>query len=377
MKKLILIFAFLALAVFAGVNKSYGQALTDGAPIGISCTDDALHPVSGKPYDYSAIVNPTGGNFLWWATKDPTFISTTASVTTNNLATRLTVGTDLINASANYGIAGGATNSSSVSITWSDAILSKTDFQGTPDPTGVALSPTFVSVLYDNAVCANNLKVYELNPIKAFTVDIRNIEDATMATLGYTVSDTQCIDVVRTANYVAGGTMHYDFGTNTLYYEVIAANFTNSWTPTFTPGTLGNGQTVSSIQWTYDKPSLWVAGVPPSGWHAATDVVNTSVANTSLGVSIYVRFVIANNTFEGIAAQPVTLAIDGVNSVGEWDIENNATGSAVAICNPGTLNDQVDVATQTINPRPSINENVITIPANGNPQDLIPGDETN
>jgi hypothetical protein len=366
----------LILAVFASVTVAFGQAIHDSSPIGITCKDDALHPLAGKPYDYSVLATPSGGNYLWWATKDPTFVSTAASVTTTNTPTMLTTTTGLTATSGNYGAAG---TNATVTITWSDAILSTTKYQAVPNasPTVANPSPTFVAVLYDNVVCANNMKVYELNPIKAFTVDIKNIEDASMTSLGYTVSDTQCIDNVRSAKYVTGA-MQWDYGFNTLYYEVVAANFTGSWTPTFTTGTLGNGQTTSSLQWTYDKPSTWTGGVPPSGWHAATDAVGTTATDTSVGVSIYVKWVIANNTFEGLAATTVTLAVDGFNSAGEWDIENNTAGSSTPLCNPGTANDKADVASQTINPRPTILENVDTTPTSPTPpQGLIPGNETN
>jgi len=215
MKKQFLLFA---LALCAGVMV-YGQggALHNSIPRPISCLDDAGHPIAGKPYVYEATGTPAGGNFLFWATKDPNFISTAAGVTTNNLGTRLTTPTDLITTSGNYGVAGVATQ---VSITWSDATLNGT-VPGT--------TPTFVAAHYTAPVagCADNFNAWEIQPIKAFIVDVKNVEDALHTVLGYGVVEDQCADIVRSAAY-SGGTVNYDFGTNTLYFEVVAANFSGS-----------------------------------------------------------------------------------------------------------------------------------------------------
>jgi hypothetical protein len=177
------------------------------------------------------------------------------------------------------------------------------------------------------------------------------MENATTAPLAYGATEDQCFDVVRGATY-SGTTIQYDFGTQVLYWEVIAANFTTSWTPTLTLSTLGNGQN-ALIEWTYQNPTVtpWTAA---TNWNAAATVVTTNETSTTTGVSIYVRVTITNATFEGIAATPVTLTVDGVNSVGEWDIENNTLTAAGPLCNVGTLNDGADAATQTLNPRPTV-----------------------
>ncbi|MFA6129051.1 MAG: hypothetical protein WC699_17265 [Bacteroidales bacterium] len=339
-------FLLIALALCAGVMV-YGQnALHNSIPRPISCLDDAGHPIAGKPYVYEASGTPAGGQFLFWATKDPNFIASSGTpvVTTNNLSTRLTTPTDLITTSANYGVAGAATQ---VSITWSDATLNGT-VPGT--------TPTFVAAHYTAPVagCADNFNAWEIQPIKAFIVDVKNIEDGTKTILAYDAAEDQCADIVRSATYAAG-TVNYDFGTNTLYYEVIAANFSGSWTPTLAVVGLDVVE-AAVITWTYELPSTWSA---TTVWNAATAPVtpDATVLDVSLGVSIYVKVVITHNNYEGIAVagRDITLQVDGQNAAGDWDIANNlANGSPSGTCTPAAGADQMDIALQNIKARPVI-----------------------
>ena len=50
---LILVAGMVATSTFAQT------AVTGSAPQPVSCVNDPLHPIAGKPYDYSAILNPT------------------------------------------------------------------------------------------------------------------------------------------------------------------------------------------------------------------------------------------------------------------------------------------------------------------------------
>jgi len=358
MKKQILFLVALLLAIFASATMSFGQALIGSAPRGINCVDDAMHPIAGKKYVYKA-ASTQAGNYTFWSTKDMNFISTVGTTTTTNIATKLTTPADLLTASANYATADATDN---VEITWSDVILNGT----------TTAAPTFVAVNQDGT-CANNLKVWSILPIKAFTVDIRNIDNAnpTGTSKAFDATDDQCFDIVRGAKFnPVSSAMEYNFGTQVLYFEVIAANFTNSWTPTFTLSALGNGQT-AVIEWAYNaaftNPATPV--VVTSGTLSAT-AVTTAATSTSLGVSIFVRVTITNNTFEGIASMPVSLTVDGVNSVNQWDVENNTLVAAGPLCGAGALNDKMDVATQTINPRPTVTPVAPSTP-------FVTGNETN
>jgi hypothetical protein len=347
MKKQVFI---LIVALLCAVT-SYGQvgnSVPGSAPRPISCTDDPLHPIAGRPYIYKALSSPAG-NYTFWATKNTDFIVTNAGVTTNNLAGRLTTPTDLIQTSGNYGAPSATDN---VQITWSDAVLSATD---------PATSPTFVAALTEatGTNCANNFNAWQLVPINAFTVDIQNMDHTTKAAKGYDAAgiESQCFDMVRSAAWNAGQ-MQYNFGTNVLYFEVVAANFTGSWTPTFNLSGLINNQT-AVIEWdvvkTFTNPVTVTSGV------ASATPVTTTETNTSTGVSIYVRVTVSNNRFEGLAATPITLAVDGQNSVGKWDVIN-------ATCTETTGVDQNDTAIQTLDPRPTLTPVAPSAP-------FVPGDQ--
>ncbi|WP_423130329.1 hypothetical protein [Gaoshiqia sp. Z1-71] len=387
MKKQILFLTFLVLAALASVNNAFGQpyAMNGSAPRGVACEDDELHPIAGKFYTYEVSTNPaTGNEITWWATKDPNFITTSGTARTYNTATALTTADgDLIATSGNY--ANSATDATTVAITWTDAILSNTVYQGTPSTTEP--SPTFV-VAYVSGACSDNLKVFEINPIEAFTVDIRNIDNETLGSLDYDTETDQCIDDVSSATYVSGA-MQYEYGWNTFVYEVIAANFSNYYTPIFNLSGLGDTQT-AVIEWTTSAPADWATATWVPYDQTETDVtalprVNVeTTTNTSIGVSIYVRVTVTNNQFENNANDlpngiDITLAVDGVNSVGTYDVNNwieSATpGTYELACAPTTAPDQADTAVQTLLPRPAVTEG--TTSAIGNPGGLIPGDETN
>jgi hypothetical protein len=373
MKKQILFLAMFTMAlIFAGNIKVYGQATLGSNPRGTACVDDELHPIAGKPYTYTLDGNPAGGNFLWWATKDPTFVSTDAAGvrTYNNDATNLltVAGGDLISTSANYMVAGA---SNAVTITWSDALLSNTVYN---------TNPTFLTTLYNNVICADNLKVYQLDPVKAFTVDILNYDGTTP--LAYDIADDQCIDIVSSA-FFNGTAMEYLYGQNIFVYEVIAANFTDSYTPIFDLTGLTaslNAVQTYTLEWTYDAPSTWNASTVFVDYVAnpATTVTVAPTTDTSLGVSIYVRLTVTNNNFEDNATDnptglTFTLAVDGLNSVGDYDV-NNGDGT---LCDNTTITapDMVDTADQTLLPRPSLIEGTIS-PVVPNIE-LIPGNEQN
>jgi hypothetical protein len=322
MKKQIFI---LLMAIFAfSFSSAFGQpgnAINGSAPRGISCVDNAKHPMAGKSYTYTAASNQAG-NFTFWATKDPNFITTVAGppvVTTTNIATKLlttpvapATTPDLLATSANYG---NAAAQATVDITWSDKIIAATDS---------ATSPTFVAVLKDGS-CVNNFDAWMIQPIKAFTVDIRNMNHTTIAPLAFDVKDNQCFDAVKGATWSAGQ-MHYDFGTQVLYFEVIAANFTSSYTPSFKISGLGNGQT-ATLEW--DVVNTFASATAPVAITNATPItsavpVTTALTSTTAGVSIYVRVTIKNNTYEGtlVPVTPITLAVDAQNAVGDYDIDN-------------------------------------------------------
>ncbi|OFX52532.1 MAG: hypothetical protein A2066_17965 [Bacteroidetes bacterium GWB2_41_8] len=342
MKKQILTLVFLVLATFAGTTV-FGQALPGSAPRPlVGCDDDALHPIAGKPYNYVLDATPSGGTYTWWATTDDEFITTSGTTTSTNLATHLlspttaTAGTDLTATGTNYATTGA---SNTVSITWGSTILANTTYD---------TAPTFVVGYYTAPAtdCADNIKVYQIDPKNGFTVDIRNIdmENATTPILAYDAADDQCIDLVRNATFAAGA-MSYNYGTNYFYYEVVAANFSEEWTPEFT-FTGHNAVQTPTIEWTYSAPADFATAT----WNAATTKVTTNETNTSTGVSIYVRVTLENNNYEGTASTPVVLAVAGTNKDGLLDVNNvDCTQPATAAAAAAD-----DTATQTLEPRPAL-----------------------
>lgn len=361
-------FFLLLAALLLGTSFAFGQgAVKNSDPKPTNCITDALHPVAGVPYNYAATVAGGTGTYEWWATKDPNFI-TAPGVT--NMATRLTTTTGLITTSANYGVTG--QTGSTVTITWSDDILSKTKLRTGPSTTTFP-SATFVAVHYTGspAECADNFKVYELDPINAFTVDIKNIEDENYGLIAYDTKDDQCPAGVASATYTVSG-MQYDYGVDYMYYEVVAANFTNFWVPTFTISNTATVQTYT-VEYTYTNPSTWKT-TPPT-WAPVVNGtthfnVDPSVTNTNLGVSVYLRLTLTNHNYEGLALRTIRLAADGQNSVGIWDIVNSATA-----CVQTTGADQNDVAEQDMKARPTV-PSTTTSPITPNTQ-LVPGNEVN
>lgn len=342
------------------MTMAFGQAGPGSAPRGVDCADDPEHPIAGKSYTYEASATPAGGNFTFWATKDQEFIETTSGTTTTNIATRLTTPTDLLATSANYAT---ATTTNTVSITWSDGILAGT---GTTAPK----TPTFVAVHYDalDPNCADNFKVWSIIPMKAFTVDVRNINEADFAPLGYDIEDAQCLDIVRGATYSAGA-MAYNYGTQVLYFEVVGANFTGYYTPNLTVGGLHAVQTYT-IDYTYSNPSTWTTTPPTwTPYVNGTTTFTTNETTTNTGVSTYIRVTVQNNNYEGIANRDVSLTVDAVNSVNEWDIANNTLTDPGPNCDPGTLNDGMDQAVQVLTLRPTLSPTT--------PAAFVPGNNQN
>lgn len=338
--------------VITSTSTVFGQgALKGSAPIPTACTPDALHPTAGVPYVYTLDATPGGGTWTWWATKNTTFMAT-KTIPADSLKQ---ISNQLLPATSdNYGK---ATSSNQVTIAWSDAILGSTKYQG--DGVAPNGTPTFVVAYYTasgtGTDCADNLKVYELDPTFAFTVDVLNLDPVNYlpaATTPYAYSPAQCVDDVQAASYTAAHEILYDYGTNYLYYEFVAANFTGFWIPTFAVTGLDASQTLS-YDYTYSNPTTW--GTTPT-WTplvSGTTPINVdpTVTSTKDGVSVYVRVTVKNNMFETLTPQTVVLTLDGQNSLtpAKWDVVN----SDCALPTPNAA-DKNDVATQTINPRPTV-----------------------
>ncbi len=343
MKQLIL----LVLVTGMVATSAFGQtAVTGSAPQPTTCTDDPLHPIAGKPYDYSAILNPSGGNTYWYATKSTTFVTAGARTAVEIVDD----GTTIQTGASNYRTAGaGASSPTKTSVTWTSGGLKGVD---------ATANPLFMVLEYKGPTCSNNMKVFQILPKNAFTVDILNIKNNGLSPLAYGTNDTQCYADIASAKFVAPN-MVYDYGVNKLYFEVVAANFTGSFTPSFKLSGLKTGQS-ALVEWTVDKTFAGGFNVLGAAQNATTGTtldfagspVTTNVANTSLGVSVYVRVTVTNGLYEGLTDDNVSLAVEAVNAAGDSDIDN-ATCAA-----PATPFE--DVATQTLNMRPTVTSDPAT-----------------
>lgn len=335
MKKQIFILAFLVVAIFASADMSFGQAVHKSAPKALLCTSDAMNPIAGRSYDYTATFNPDGGAAFWYATRSTTLTSAGGRVAT----VETTAGSVVSAVSANYATSitptSGATTSS---INWNSAVIASV----------ADATPLLVVVEYDapTANCANNMKVFSIKPKNAFTIDILSLSSDGATPAAYGAKTTQCAADVLAASYnTTTFSMNMDYGVQTLYFEVIAANFNASFTPSFKLTGLTSGQT-AEIFWGADVAGATTSlGVATEGATIAGTSVTTAATDTRDGVSIIVKVVVNNLKVENTAGETITLAVDAVNAAGLKDVlESDCTENAVF----------ADAASQDITLRPTV-----------------------
>lgn len=400
MKKQILFLAMFTLAlIFAGTNDVVGQLLPGATidPLGCLGSSEPLHPFPGVPYKYT--LDGTQGerkalSYTWWATKDPSFITgpvNIADMNGSNIAGRLTVSPgQLIATSTNYATTTPAATAGSneIEITWSPDILALTQYQATA--ADAPKTSTFVVGYAEGDNCADNIQVFEIAPLPNFTIDIAAIDPADNATTlpwDDNTTATLCVDDVQSAVYnTTTNELDMDYGTNTFYYEVAAANFVKNWTPTFTldqltAGSEGLRTSQTAVLEMFPTLADAIAGSNSLGsntaapWTSAGGTWATGVALTAAnpadaatGVSVFVKVVITNNQEESLASNGFNLAVDAIDNDagGIWDMEDNdCDGSG------GTNEaDQVDKATITVTPRPQL-DNATTPNTIPNPDTYI------
>ena len=342
MKKQLLI---LVVALSATASAAFSQALPGTKPVPLTCSlTDPLQPVAGRPYDYSAIINPTGGNSYWYATKSTTFTSAGVRVATEILADGVAIETSATNYRTS---AASPTSPTTITLTWTSAGLSGID---------ATTSPLFMVVEYSGPTCSNNMKVMQIIPKNAFTVDITNMtHGVSPASLAYGAAESQCYDNVTSAVFNAGK-IDIDYGTNVLYFEVVAANFTNSYKPTLKLTGLQGTQT-ADIDWGYavgTYSNSLATNQTGSPFTTSQFTVTTTAPKTDDGVSIYVRVTVKNHGWEGLGNDNITLAVEAVDASGNKDVDPDCT----------TFTDYGDLAMQTLNARPAITPGTPMIPQN-------------
>ena len=379
MKKQFLVLAIFVLATLASLTSTFAQDITGNVtcptpnPVNPTClSSDALHPIPGTPYLYTITVPNIvsgSGEYTWYVTQNQNFITAGAL---NTASADGDPGTWI----AGVGTGGGTYNNAvggtdKIEITWNSFVH---------DP----LNPVFVVIQVRGTNAAdcpvNNMKVYVIQPVNAFTLDIAAVTDAasgTDITLGATAQS--CFPDVVSAKYdVTNNEVDYNFGTSYLYFMVTAANFSKEWRPSFLLGGLTEGANLQTaeIDWAYSStPTSWNAMIPPTGTYngtwTTTGQVDAKAANGTVGAAgecILVRVTVNHDSFEGIAAEPITLAVDGQTQL---SLATPFKDLHYADCSDDGFTN--DVATHTINPRPNIQD--ATPPATN---DLLPiGDPTN
>lgn len=401
MKKQILILALFVLALFVGTSTAFAQLV----PRPVTClTYDALHPVPGTPYTYMVDVpNITGTSvktYTWFVTQNQKFIELVGTPLVPQLNYTTAFGAEAVTGgkfmAAGTGYATPGSLEPSISITWKSFAY-------------VPSKPLFVVVqaVGDNGVCTpNNLKVYEIKPLFAFTLDIDNLtadgaNDATPIVYGDNMDN--CISDIQSATYdvAAADAVIYNYGKNTLYFEVVAANWFDRWKLSTMLGGLDAKQT-AQIDWAYapDRSvAIDYAGIttwnvveaagatngtfPTSGAGVLVAPQNGTNSVDKVGESIIIRVIVDHGSMsEGITDNVITLAVDGVLyhettlGSGDFDLAGVTTEEgdihfeegpiATPVCPYFDLFDN-DIAIQTIVSRPEVQSKTDITPNDINP----------
>jgi hypothetical protein len=360
MKKqlLIVLMAFFVI----GFSSTYGQTVTCPIPRTVDpvcLPSDALHPVAGTPYNYIiSVPTPVGTKeYTWFVTQDPAFMA--AGVLTANREDPIP---SLHVAATGTGYNNPLTGSNTLSITWKSFVN---------DP----LLPVFVVIHVKNTastsdLCVtNNVKVFKILPVNAFTLDIANVTAAAVGA-GYETPIDRCIHDVVTATYDATAPegVIYDFGVDYLYYVVTAANFSISWKPSVQLTGVDAQEAITAVEWALPTDFAFVTPHAMSltaGTYTSTDPVPVQAAGGfvgSAGECILIRVTIDHTTpglqYQGLTDETITLAVDGITDIASAtpipDVHYSST-LPVPNSNCGLPDGFLfDKAVQTLKPRPDI-----------------------
>jgi hypothetical protein len=345
MKKQILILVLAIIAI--GFSSSvYAQPLV---PRALECIDltDPLNVVAGQPYTYDVNVpTPVGTKtYHWFVTQDVNMISAGGVI-----ATIQTVGGPILAAgSASYNDASNLLDE--VTLTFQSFTLNPTEY-------------VFLGILVENTdgtgCVTNNFKVYRIRPVHAFSLDIANVQaDGTVLGADYGANIDNCLAEIVSAQYDAvEDAIDYQFGVNTFYYAVAAANFSGSWQlrVELTGLTLSQSATIT---WGYtfataDANPIAAAVTADGEFTSTVPVAAQGGSVGAAGEIIYIRMVIDHgNLFEGIVLSQYALAVNGnlLTSGG------TLVADGADVHHTGTPCAQVDfddIALQSLKPRPDI-----------------------
>ena len=310
-----------------------------------ACPDNPLHPMAGKSYTYAVTIQApytTPQSYDWYVTDNPAFIAGSTLITTGIVPNTK----EYIDAGSGYHDP--ATGTSSITIKWTGKAVSHAKTQ-----------PYFLVISYkgtNGTLCeAMNLRAYKVEPFNAFTLDLTNVSGTTDLGLdgsNQAVVNHLCAQDIASVSY-DGTKMMYDYGDNVLVFKVVAANFTDGWTPSVKISGLVGNQTVGSVEWSASTTFAGINTFAKNGeiWTPGNKVPAPLDNLTADGEAIYLKVTIHNHDYEGLADTPITLSVNGVTDDGDEDVH-------YADClTDGYAN---DVATQIILARPTITSNTGT-----------------
>jgi len=372
MKKqiVILILAFFAISFTA----AYGQ-VTAPVPrsVDVTCLSaDALHPMAGTPYNYTVNV-PTPAEtmeYTWFVTQDKNFI--TAGALTSNIQA---AGGNFL-AGTGTGYNNPATGAATLSLTWKSFIYDAT-------------MPVFVVIQVKSTAAGscnpNNLKVYKIMPVNAFTLDIANIAADKTTVSPYSTTINRCLSNMVSSFYdVADDKVKTDYGYDYLYFVVTAANFSTSWRPSVQLSGIDPFETVTAVEWFRPTDAAFATpeAMPLTGTeYIATNPVlalSGTVGVAGEGIVIRVRIDHKNgvNVYEGLTDETITMAVDGKTLLASatplGDVHYSSTiPAANALCGKED-GYQFDMATQVLKARPNIQSTTPGVAPNANPGNFLP-----
>jgi len=321
MKKqiLILLVAFLAL----GLNKALAQPTGPYLlPTQLECIDldNPLQVVPGHEYTYTVDVPTPDGDktYYWFVTQNYNFIVNGAL---QNSFAEPADGTSpvLAGGSAHYDQA--TADANSINLTWQSFTMDTNEF-------------VFVVIYVQNTApgvdgcVTDNLKVYRIRPLHAFTLDIANVD---LSTEDLADPDfEQCVSNVHSAIFDpnadgGNGGVSYDFGRDSLFFVVAAANFTGDYQLSVrfdgdplqdaTPdGSTGQIATLyQGSDWTTVTTATTGGVQLENGTTGINFVVNNTGSVGPDGLMHYLKIVIEHNRFEATEGPyNYTVQIDGI-----------------------------------------------------------------
>jgi len=212
-----------------------------------------------------------------------------------------------------------------------------------------ATSPYYLVVKYgqNNGICtASNIKVWKINPVNNFLLAIEAVDNSGAANPGiYCAADIT--NALITGDHVA-----YSFGENTFYSKVTASNITGEWTPSVKIPALNSGQTIKELGWSTTVSGTYTAfpdAANSTGGEFSSHDKTMAAANGSL--PIFIKLVISNGTWEGLADQNLVIGIDGTYSSAALNDVKSSTDCTEEVTFGKTV-------TQTIKARPTIISNI-------------------